>query len=122
MNAFQSIGPEGLRLVRSEVDRACSLLREPSLESLDSCAWLLQSACDDLARLRSAAQSSGSSAIAAAEASRLREAVRRTACSLGVAREYHFLWMGDWSRLNSNYTPAGEPPQLPQRGLVTLTG
>ena len=122
MTMTANLGFERLLMVRSEVERAGGLLVSPSAEALDRCAIILESACAELVSCRPWVGGARGNPEALAEAHRLRETVRRASHLLQTSRDYYAKWSQAWAALTSGYSPRGEAPAPPRRGLVCLTG
>jgi hypothetical protein len=113
---------ERLRVVRSDVERACALLASPSAEALDRCLGVLESACSGLTNFRPMTTRGDGHPEVLAEALRLQEAVRRASGSLQIARDYHAKWTQTWGSFNTGYAPQGSAAAPVRRGLLCLTG
>jgi hypothetical protein len=105
--------PEEPSVVRRELNTACELLVDPSLENLDRCSGVLASAASHLANRKPPAS----------ETRDLRPLVLHIGRLLQTAMSYH----RDWQRIframtASGYTAAGDLAAPPALGRVSIRG
>lgn len=87
-------------LVRTEVERACTLLIDPSPQNLGQCSMLLSSALSRLSQNPPSRQ----------EALALHVSIRKASRLLGTAANFYEGWQAVLGTLaQDGYTPAGEP-------------
>jgi hypothetical protein len=108
--------------VRSELERACTLLGSPSAEVLDRCSVVLRSACSELGYCGPWLSGAQGNAEAQREAHLLQQAVRRVSAILQNAWDFYTKWSQARQALSAGYTPLGEQPTVFRRGLICLTG
>jgi hypothetical protein len=100
-------------MVRQELETACELLIDPSLENLDRCS-------DVLARAASYLVAGKPPAL---EARSLRASVHRVARLLETAMKHHRDWQRIWRAMTaSGYTAAGDLAAPPAPGSVFIRG
>ena len=103
-----------LRSARDQIEQACRLLSEPSVEALRRSAVMLESACTELTGFQ---DWEGTNRL---EVRRLAEAVRRSSRLLQSAQDFQLNWMRSWEIRNVNYNPGGLTAPAAQGGLLFL--
>jgi hypothetical protein len=113
---------ERLVAARSQIERACGWLISPSLETLDRCSGVLETAVAELADGASWLGQARGDPQAMAEAWHLSRAVRRAGKLLESAREYHARWSRIRSAMTEGYGhQGGAAPPVPP-GRISLQG
>ena len=113
---------ERLLSARSEVEQVCILLASPTAEVLDRCTAVLESASAALISCQPWLKGAQGNPEVLSEAGLLQRAVRRASRLLQSAYGFYMRWSQAWLGLTAGYTPFGESPAPPRRGLVWVTG
>ncbi|HLK66984.1 MAG TPA: hypothetical protein VKU19_26305 [Bryobacteraceae bacterium] len=103
------------------VEQACSLLARPSVEALDRCTGVLETACSILADCAAREVVAARRVEVLPEVRRLQERVQDASRLLQTARQYHTQWSQAWAVVSSGYAPGGAPTPV-RRSLMSLTG
>lgn len=108
---------ERLAAALRETERACHLLLTPTMQSLDDCLGILESASVTLADCRSA-----SDAALLETVLRLRQTITRAGKLLDTAAEYHRNWHQILRARLGGYTASGGPVELPFGSRLAVQG
>lgn len=108
--------------VRFRVDEVFRMLIEPSLENLQRCEVLLQSALDEFDGSRRLWSGARGDRQAMAEAFQIVCAIGRAGRLLETAEAFHKKWQLWLAMQSRGYTTRGAPAQLSGQGRISVQG
>jgi len=111
---------EQLAATRAQLDAACELLLSPTMDAVDRCSILFESAQGRMREFRSEMTVAQGDPAAIEEAWRVRRSFLRAGKLLQNAAQFHENWAAIRGAMTGGYTDRGEPAPIRYPGRVCL--